>query len=330
MVSISGASLSRILVTGVSGFVGSALCSHLLAQGHAVRAVVRSADSVLSGAGLDVVAVGDVGAQTDWSAALVGVDCIVHCAARPHVMHEAAADALAAYRTVNVVGTHRLAEQASTLGVRRLVFLSSIKVNGESTDGLPHPFGARNDEGELDAPAPEDPYGVSKWEAEQALWAVSSQTGLDVVIVRPPLVYGPGVKGNLLRLLRWVELGVPLPLGAVQNQRSLVGLDNLVDLLGRCIDHPAAVGQTLLVSDGEDVSTPDLLRHMAAGLGRSANLLPVPKPLLRLAAYALGKQAEVDRLIGSLQIDSRYTCDLLDWTPPTSVVKGIRDMVQGS
>jgi nucleoside-diphosphate-sugar epimerase len=239
-------------------------------------------------------------------------------------------DALGAYRLVNVDGSQRLAEQAAALGVRRLVFLSSIKVNGESTDGLPHPFGARNDEGELDAPAPEDPYGVSKWEAEQALWAVSEQTALDVVIVRPPLVYGPGVKGNLLRLLRWVARGVPLPLGAVQNQRSLVGLDNLLDLLSRCIDHPAAVGQTLLVSDGEDVSTPDLLRHMAAGLGRSANLLPVPKPLLRLAAHALGKQAEVDRLIGSLQIDSRYTCDLLDWTPPTSVVKGIRHMVQGS
>lgn len=320
----------KILVTGASGFVGNALCRYLHARGFDVCGAVRSMHSSFSASGIGSVVVGNLDADTDWSSALPRVDCVVHCAARAHVMNETEVDVLGAYRLVNVDGSQRLAEQAAALGVRRLVFLSSIKVNGESTDGLPHPFGARNDEGELDAPAPEGPYGVSKWEAEQALWAVSAQTGLDVVIVRPPLVYGPGVKGNLLRLLRWVALGVPLPLGAVQNQRSLVGLDNLVDLLGRCIDHPAAVGQTLLVSDGEDVSTPDLLRHMAAGLGRSANLLPVPKPLLRLAAYALGKQAEVDRLIGSLQIDIRYTCDLLDWTPPTSVVKGIRDMVQGS
>ena len=181
-----------------------------------------------------------------------------------------------------------------------------------------------------DAPALEDPYGVCKWEAEQALGAVAANTSLEVV-VRPPLVYGPGAKGNLARLLKLVRSGVPLPLplGAVHNQRSLIGLDNLVDLLIRCVDHPAAAGQTLLVSDGEDVSTPDLLRHMAAGLGRRARLLPVPVPLLRLAGRALGKQAEVDRLVGSLQIDSSYTRELLDWAPQASVAEGIRRMVQG-
>ena len=321
MVSISGASLSRILVTGVSGFVGSALCSHLLAQGHAVRAVVRSADSVLSGAGLDVVAVGDVGAQTDWSAALVGVDCIVHCAARAHVMHEAAADALAAYRTVNVVGTHRLAEQASTLGVRRLVFLSSIKVNGEKTPlGTPFLFS--------DVSAPEDPYGVSKWEAEQALWAVSAQMRLEVVVVRSPLVYGPGVKGNLLRLLRWVAHGVPLPLGAVHNQRSLVGLSNLVDLLSRCVEHSAAAGQTFLASDGHDFSTPQLIRWMAEGMNRPARLVPVPVALLQAGGSLLGKRGEFDRLLGSLQVDSGYTRAQLGWSPPMSVKDGVRDMAR--
>ena len=323
-----------VLVTGASGFLGSALCASFRAQGHMVRAAVRCPDSMSSADGLDVVAVGELGAQTDWSAALPGVDCVIHCAARAHVMHETEADALAAYRAVNVEGTRRLAEQATAAGVRRLVYLSSIKVNGESTDGLPRPFGALNNDGSPcfardDEASPEDPYGVSKWEAEQALWVVAANTGLEVVVVRPPLVYGLGAKGNLARLLKLVRLGVPLPLGMVLNQRSLIGLDNLVDLLIRCVDHPAAAGQTLLVSDGEDVSTPDVLRHMAAGLGCSVRLLPVPVRLLRMAGRVLRKQAELDRLVGSLQIDSRHTRELLNWSPPVSVAEGIRRMVQG-
>jgi nucleoside-diphosphate-sugar epimerase len=313
----------RVLVTGGSGFVGSVLCSSLFAQGYAVRAAVRSAGSMLSADGLDVMAVDEVGTQTDWSAALQDVDCVIHCAARAHVMHETDADALAAYRAVNVEGTRRLAEQAAAVGARRLVYLSSIKVNGESTDGLPRPFGARNDEVN-----PEDPYGVSKWEAEQALWAVSAQTGLDVVVVRPPLVYGPGVKGNLLRLLRWVARGVPLPLGAVHNQRSLVGLSNLVDLLLRCAEHPAAAGQTFLASDGRDLSTPQLIRLMAEGMNRSARLLPVPVALLRAGGSLLGKRGEIDRLVGSLQVDSSYTQAQLGWTPPVSVEDGVREMAR--
>ena len=273
--------------------------------------------------GLPSVAVGDIGADTNWSAAIAGVDCVIHCAARAHVMHETAGDALAAYRAVNVDGSRRLAEQAAAAGVRRLVYLSSIKVNGEQTAlGAPFSF--------LDTPAPEDAYGISKWEAEQALWDVSAQTGLEVVVVRPPLVYGPGVKGNLARLLKLVRSGVPLPLGAVQNKRSLIGLDNLVDLLIRCVYHPAAAGQTFLVSDGEDLSTPDLLRHMAAAMGRSARLVPVPVPLLRLAGSALGKRAEIDRLVGSLQINSSHTRQVLGWTPPVSIQEGIRRMVQGA
>jgi len=314
-----------IAVTGAAGFVGAALCGELYSRGFAVRSVVRSLHSAEPASGVEQIAVSNLDAATDWSSALGGVDCVIHCAARAHVMHETEADALAAYRSVNVDGSRRLAEQAAAAGVRRLVYLSSIKVNGESTDGLPRPFGARNDEVN-----PEDPYGVSKWEAEQALWAVAASTCLEVVVVRPPLVYGPSVKGNLARLLKLVRLGVPLPFGAVQNQRSLIGLDNLVDLLIRCVDHPAAAGQTLLVSDGEDISTPDLLRYMANALGRSASLLPVSVALLRLGGRALGKQAEIDRLVGSLKIDSRHTRELLDWNPPVSVAEGIRRMVQGS
>ena len=314
-----------IAVTGAAGLVGAALCGELYSRGFAVRSVVRSLHSAEPASGVEQIAVSNLDAATDWSSALGGVDCVIHCAARAHVMHETEADALAAYRSVNVDGSRRLAEQAAAAGVRRLVYLSSIKVNGESTDGLPRPFEARNDEVN-----PEDSYGVSKWEAEQALWAVAASTCLEVVVVRPPLVYGPSVKGNLARLLKLVRLGVPLPFGAVQNQRSLIGLDNLVDLLIRCVDHPTAAGQTLLVSDGEDISTPDLLRYMANALGRSARLLPVSVALLRLVGRALGKQAEIDRLVGSLKIDSRHTRELLDWNPPVSVAEGIRRMVQGS
>jgi nucleoside-diphosphate-sugar epimerase len=238
-------------------------------------------------------------------------------------MHEIVGDAVAAYEVVNVEGSRRLAEQAAAAGVQRLVYLSSIKVNGEQT-ALGAPF-LRSD-----TPAPQDAYGVSKSEAEQALWEISAKTGLEIVVVRPPLVYGPGVKGNLARLLKLVRLGLPLPLGAVQNMRSLIGRDNLVDLLIRCVDHPEAAGQTFLVSDGEDLSTPDLIRHMATAMGRSARLFPVPVSLLRLAGGALGKRAEIDRLVGSSQIDSSHTRQVLSWAPPVSVQEGIRRMVQGA
>ena len=279
---------SVVAVTGASGFVGAALCGELHARGFAVRGTVRSLHSSFSASGVEPVEVANLDAATDWSSALVGVDCVIHCAARAHVMHETEADALAAYRSVNVDGSRRLAEQAAVAGVRRLVYLSSIKVNGEQTAlGAPLLFS--------DAPAPEDPYGVSKWEAEQALWVAAANTGMEVVVVRSPLVYGPGAKGNLVRLLKLVRSGVPLPVGAMQNQRSLVGLDNLVDLLIRCVDHPAAAGQTFLVSDGQDLSTPELIRSMASAMDKSPRLIPVPVPLLCLAGRMTGKAAEVDR-----------------------------------
>jgi nucleoside-diphosphate-sugar epimerase len=318
----------------------------------------------------DLVEVGQINGATDWFPALKDVNCVMHCAARAHVMNETEVDALAAYRAVNVEGTRRLAEQAATAGIKRFVFLSSIKVNCKSTEGVNKPFTAASprssfdggslqtvgvhvplayrrrsskqlalvspsvsrgaDECARDDGAPEGAYGVSKWEAEQTLWEISAKTGLEVVVVRSPLVYGPGVKGNLARLLKLVRLGLPLPLGALQNKRSLIGLDNLVDLLIRCVDHPEAAGQTFLVSDGEDLSTPDLIRHMAAAMGRSARLFPVPVSLLRLAGSALGKRAEIDRLVGSLQIDSSHTHRVLGWTPSVSVQEGIRRMVQGA
>ncbi len=314
-----------ITVTGSTGFVGRELAREIALRTLKVREVVRTVSYVSEplDSNIDRKGVGEINFRTDWSAALAGVVCVIHCAARAHVMHEAAGDALAAYRAVNVDGSRRLAMQAADAGVRRLVYLSSIKVNGEQT-ALGAPFVS------TDAPAPEDAYGVSKWEAEQALWDISAKTGLEVVVVRPPLVYGSGVKGNLARLLKLVRLGLPLPLSALQNKRSLIGLDNLVDLLIRCVDHPAAAGQTFLVSDGEDLSTPDLIRHMAGAMGRSAWFFPVPVSLLRLAGSALGKRAEIDRLVGSLQIDSSHTRRVLSWTPPVSVQEGIRRMVQGA
>jgi nucleoside-diphosphate-sugar epimerase len=268
------------------------------------------------------VQVGNQSSTTDWSDALQGVDAVVHCAARVHVMHDGATDPLAAYRLVNVEGTLNLARKAAATGVRRFVFVSSIKVNGEATQ-LGHPFNAD------EAPAPLDPYGVSKFEAERVLRALEAETGMEVVIVRPPLVYGPGVKANFASMVRWVERGVPLPLGAIHNARSMVALDNLVDLLMLCIKHPAAAGQTFLVSDGEDVSTTELLRRTAQAMGKKPLLVPVPAAVLELGAALLGKRAVAQRLCGSLQVDIEKTRNLLNWTPPLTLDQGLRKAVEG-
>lgn len=306
---------NKIAVTGANGFVGQALLTALTGQGRAVRPVVRT--SATGGA----VAVGDIGPATDWSAALDGVDIVVHTAARVHVMNEGATDPLTAFREVNVDGTLNLAQQAAEAGVRRLVFISSIKVNGEQTvPGTPFLVS--------DPPAPEDAYGLSKWEAEQALWQMVARTGLELVVVRPPLVYGPGVKGNFLAMLRWLDKGVPLPLGLIHNQRSLVALDNLVDLLMTCIDHPAAANQTFLVADGDDLSTTELLRRTAMALGRPARLLPVPQILLQAALKSIGKGTLAQRLCGSLQVDLSKAHELLGWTPSVTVDEALRKTAQ--
>jgi nucleoside-diphosphate-sugar epimerase len=310
--------MMEIAVTGANGFVGRALLKELEERGHGTRALVRSSSAP------DRIAVGDVGPDTDWTAALSGVSTVIHCAARVHVMQDDAADPPAAFRRVNTAGTRRLAAQAADLGVERLVFISTIKVNGESTRyaaGASDPFTAD------DSPNPGDPYAVSKWEAESALREIEAQTGLEVVIVRPPLVYGFGVGGNFQSLVAIVKRGLPLPFALVDNRRSLVALPNLVDLLVRCATHPEAPGQTFLVSDDEDLATPELIRRLARAMGGNARLLPVPPAMLRLAGRMTGQSESVERLIGSLQVDISHTRERLGWRPPISVDEGLRAAV---
>ncbi|PAV49244.1 NAD-dependent dehydratase [Pseudomonas sp. HAR-UPW-AIA-41] len=302
----------RVLLTGASGFVGRAVQARLLADGvHELRCAQRQAPTAPQAA-VEYCLAPELGAQADWSQALAGVDAVIHCAARVHVMQEQAANPLAEFRRVNVEGTLRLACQAVAAGVRRLVFVSSIKVNGEQTPPG-QPFRAD------DAPQACDPYGISKREAEDALLALGAESGLEVVIVRPPLIYGPGVKANFLSMLRWLNRGLPLPLGAIDNRRSLVALDNLVDLLVLCLSHPAASGQRFLVSDGEDLSTTELLRRLGQALGRPALLLPLPQAWIEAGARLLGRQSLSQRLCGSLQVNIDKTRDLLGWTPPHTV-----------
>ncbi len=305
----------RALVTGASGFVGRRLTSTLLASGRQARAAFRSAPSPEAAPG-DQIVVGDLGPETDWRPALEGIDSVIHLAARVHVMQDAALDPLAEFRRVNVAGTLHLARQAIQAGVRRFVFISSVKVNGEATvPGRPYAAG--------DAPAPVDAYGISKHEAELGLQALATATGLEVVFIRPVLVYGPDVGANFLSMMRWLHRGLPLPLGAIHNRRSLLALDNLVDLIITCVDHPAAAGQTFLASDGEDLSTTALLRRTATALGKPAHLIPVPAALISIAARLVGRQDLAQRLCGSLQVDIGKTRDVLGWTPPLTVDAGL-------
>ncbi|SEG57113.1 UDP-glucose 4-epimerase family protein [Marinobacterium lutimaris] len=310
----------HVLVTGASGFLGQALLQQLV--GHSefqVQAVQRSAqrnDAVPLHI-VPVHIVGDFGAAPDFSGTLCGQQVVIHTAARAQIMNDQLADPLAEYRRVNVDGTLNLARQAAWAGVKRFIFISSIKVNGEQTSQV-KPFTAE------DLPSPQDPYGQSKLEAEQGLQQLAAETGMELVIIRPPLVYGPGVKGNFASLIRLVRKGRPLPLGAIHNQRSLVALDNLVDLIITCIDHPAAANQIFLAGDGEDLSTTDLLRRLSRAMSRQLWILPVPAFLLRLGAALLGKQAMADRLLGSLRVDISKARELLGWEPPITVEEGLR------
>lgn len=293
--------MNKLLVSGANGFVGAALCRTLRQRGIGVVAAVRK------GAQAGQVNVGNLDGATDWAPALDGCKVVIHLAARVHVMTDTDADPLHAYREVNVDATLNLARQAHRAGVTRFVFVSSVKVNGEATFG--RAFSA------VDAPTPCDPYGQSKLEAELALREFGNSSGLEIVIVRPPLVYGPGVKANFHSLLRLVKLGVPLPFGSVRNYRSMVAIDNLVDLLIVCADHPDAAGKTLMVSDGDDVSVGKLVRMIAAAMGKNVLLVPVPLGLMRGTAKLIGKAAVVERLFGSLQVDINATRSALNWRP---------------
>ena len=307
----------NILITGATGFVGTALCRKLLTEPYALWAAVWDGEPFPSlPKGIETVTIGSIGPDTDWGKAFDGIDTVIHLAARVHVMDEAAGDPLAEYRRVNVAGTEKLARSAAAAGVRRLVFMSSVKVNGEEASA---PYT------ETDVPAPQDPYGVSKLEAEMVLRKISAETGLEIVIIRPPLVYGPGVRANFHKLMRTVARGVPLPLACVKNSRSLVYLGNLLDAIKICAEHPAAAGKVFFVSDGDDVSTPELVRRLAAALGRPARLVCVPAGLMRLAGRVTGKTAALDRLLGSLTVDTGRIRTELGWKPPFTMAEGLTE-----
>ena len=311
-----------MLLTGATGFVGAALIERLARVGDGrVRACTRDAKAVFAH-GAEAFVIDGLSAATSWDRAFDAVDVVVHAAARVHVMNETAADPLQEFRRVNVDGTLHLARCAARAGVRRFVFISSVKVNGEET----RPGQAFS---ETDMPAPLDPYGVSKWEAEQGLFALAQETGMEVVVIRPPLVCGPGVGANFLSMMRWLRRGVPLPLGAIHNRRSLVALDNLADLVALCTQHPAAANQVWMAADGEDMSTSQLLRRMGQALGRPARLLPVPAWLLGACCTLIGKAGFARRLCGSLQVDSSKAQRELGWVPPLTVDEGLRRAARG-
>lgn len=305
----------HILVTGATGFVGRFLCARLLDEGLRVRGTLLASENhTLLAANVEPVAVEPLGPDTSWGRALADIDTIIHLAAHVHVMDDPVLNPLTEFRTVNTAGTGQLAREAARANVKRLVFVSSVKVNGE---GSPTPYS------EGSCAQPVDPYGISKWEAEQALREIEAETGLEVVIVRPALVYGPGVKANFLNLMKIISRGIPLPFAAIRNKRSLIYVGNLADALAACAAHPEATGKTYLVADGEDVSTPDLIRHTAFALGSPARLFPVPASLMRLAGTLIGKRPAIDRLLGSLTVDSSAIRRELGWRPPFAMEEGL-------
>ncbi len=306
--------MANVLVTGATGFVGRATCEYLISKGHAVTAAVRSPLDLQ----IPTIVVGDVGPQTDWVNALKRCDTVVHLAAHVHVMRAHPGQTADFYR-VNTQGSERLALQAARAGVRRLIYLSSVKVNGESTPGRAF--------SERDVPAPVDEYGISKAKAEERLKTIASETGIELVILRPPLVYGPGVKANFLQLLRVVNAGMPLPFSTIDNRRSLLGVGNLAHAIEGCLVHPAAANRTFFVSDDHDVSTPGLIREIAAALGRPARLFPFPPALLHAAGRVTGRAEQIARLTGSLQIDVSALKAALGWRPLHSLRRGLEQTV---
>ena len=303
----------NVLLTGATGFIGSRLAQVLNEKtGTDLVCAVRQKNDELPGR---QVVVPGLDSQTDWVSVLNGQDAVIHVAARAHVLKDEVVDPPSEYRRVNLEGTLKLARQAAEAGIRRFLFVSSIGVNGNRNT---RPFK------EGDEPLPAEPYARSKWEAEQGLWEIAKSTGMEIVIIRPPLVYGPNAPGNFGSLVKWVGRGVPLPLGAIHNKRSLVSLDNLVDLIITCIDHPAAANQVFLAGDGRDISTTELLRGVGRAMGKPTRLIPVPAGMLMLSAGLLGKKDVAQRLLGSLQVDISKARTVLGWEPPLSVEEGLR------
>ncbi len=309
--------MMNLLVTGATGFIGNSLFERLLVESSYTPVAATRTDNINKS---PYVSVGDISADTNWSIALSGIEVVIHAAGRAHISDETHDKSLVEYRRVNTEGTLNLAYQAADKGIRRLVFISSIGVSGELSD---QPFR------EQDTPNPVNPYTISKLEAEQGLREIAAETGMEVVIIRPPLVYGSQAPGNFYRLLHMISQSFPMPFGAIHNRRSFVALDNLVDLIVTCIDHPAAANQIFLAADGEDLSTTVLLQKIGKAMGKSTRLIPVPVGLLKLVASMLGKKAVAERLCGSLQVDISKARELLGWEPPISVDEGLRRAVEG-
>lgn len=309
--------MKSVIVTGATGFVGGRLCERLEKKGYNVKRIFRNRKSQYEAGKFAVIE--GINGNTNWTGLLTGHSCVIHLAARVHVVNDVSKESQNKYWQTNVYGTLKLAQQAAISGVKRFIYMSSIKVNGEVT--YEKPFWPD------DVPAPVDLYGQSKREAEKGLQKIAQTTGLEVVIIRPPLVYGPEVRANFLRLLKLIHKRVPLPFGAIDNKRSFIFVDNLTDFIIECIAHPAAAGETFLVSDGVDLSTPALIRKMASCMGFPARLIPVSVGLLRLSARALSRTAEVERICGSLQVDISKAERLLDWRPPVSLDTGLQETV---
>ncbi len=315
--------MKKICVTGANGFIGHSICKNLSTLGRPVMGFVKKLHPSLKIDGVEYVSVGDICSDTNWKDQLYGYECVIHCAGKVNTSNKN--DNLNIYKQANVESTKRIAEHAVKAGVKRFIFLSSIKVNGDSEF-------KNNKKNKIininDKPNPKDDYARSKLEAENILLEIAAKTNMEVVIVRSPLVYGYGVKGNLAKLIKLIKIGIPLPFSLVKNHRSMIGINNLVDVLLICSNHPNASGKTFLVSDGKDLSTKELIQFIASAMGKSANLFPVPISLLKFASYIFGKESEIDRLIGSLQVDITYTSKILNWRPNMSVEEGIKNMVK--
>ena len=310
----------RILITGSTGFVGQELCKRLISEKYLIREIVRS--SLKKKEELrDVYNVGEINRDTNWSAALKNVNCVIHCAGIAHNINENKSDFLDQYRKINVEGTRNLAEQSAKAGVKRIIFLSSIKVNGEETK-----FSSRFRHD--DVPKPRGSYAISKWEAEKALKEVSKKYGLELVIIRPPLIYGPNVKGNFLRLMNIANRRIPFPISKINNLRSFVSLDNLVDLICCCINHPSAPGKVFLVSDDNDISTPELIKKLGHAMGKPQHLISIPLFILKFICKVIGKSSELNRLLGNCQVDCKNTYEVLNWRPYMNIDEGILKTVK--